>query len=47
MNFTEGGSRAPREETISEPGSDEAILLEEFLTVGLRVPRTKFSWIYC
>jgi hypothetical protein len=36
--FTEGGSRASGEETILEPENDEAIILKEFFTVGLRMP---------
>jgi hypothetical protein len=36
--FAEGDGRAPEEETIPEPGDDEAVVFEEFFTVGLRMP---------
>jgi hypothetical protein len=37
--FVEGSARAPVEETILEPDSDEAVVFEEFFPAGLRMPR--------
>jgi hypothetical protein len=36
--FAEGSARQPREEIIPEPNFDEAVVFEEFFTVGLRMP---------
>jgi hypothetical protein len=36
--FAKYSGRAPGEETIPEPNSDEAIIFEEFFTAGLRMP---------
>jgi hypothetical protein len=35
--FTEGGARAPGEETIPEPERNEAIVFEEIFTTRLRM----------
>jgi hypothetical protein len=36
--FTEGMGREPGEETVLEPQFDEAMMFEEFVTAGLRMP---------
>jgi hypothetical protein len=36
--FTEGMGCAPREETVLEPNASEAVVFDEFFTVGLRMP---------
>jgi hypothetical protein len=35
--FAEGMAHEPREETVLEPNSDEAVVFEEFFTIGLRM----------
>jgi hypothetical protein len=36
--FADGMGHEPREETMSEPQDDEAMVFEEFFTAGLRMP---------
>jgi tRNA A37 threonylcarbamoyladenosine synthetase subunit TsaC/SUA5/YrdC len=36
--FTNGMNNEPGEETILEPNHDEAVVFEEFFTLGLRMP---------
>jgi hypothetical protein len=36
--FAEGSAREPGEEIVLEPNSDEAVVFEEFFSVGLRMP---------
>jgi hypothetical protein len=36
--FADGIGHEPGEETIPDPDDDEAIMFEEFFTVGLRMP---------
>jgi hypothetical protein len=45
--FIEGMGHEPGEETVLEPHSDEAVVFEEFFTVGLRMPPHLFSLISC
>jgi hypothetical protein len=45
--FTEGMGREPGEETVPEPHPDEAVVFEEFFTIGLRMPHTLCLLIFC
>jgi hypothetical protein len=38
--FAKGMGHEPGEETVLEPNPDEAVVFEEFFTIGLRMPRT-------
>jgi hypothetical protein len=36
--FAEGSTRESGEETVPEPNTDDAIIFEEFFTMGLQMP---------